>query len=191
MLVFIYTGNTKHVVNWSAGYCVKTHPVNITYVAVWVYLEQRDLRSSLPEAAQHNALPDPQMHQCEACLSRSRRAYHLKDCVQETNFTVKQSNACNKCCLCFCHSKCLVRDERCYPENSVDRITMPFCSSSWGFCLLSCLYTSETLPDMRKRKLCLVLSLVCGLPADTFMKKPVMLILMLALFSVVWMLYCP
>lgn len=91
---------------------------------------------------------------------------NLKDCVQETNFTVTQSNACNKC-SCLCHLKCLVCDERCCAENSVDGITVPFCSSSSDFHLLSCLCASETPPDMRKRKLCLVVSLVRGLPSDT------------------------
>ena len=93
---------------------------------------------------------------------------NLKDRVQETNFIVTQSNECNKCCSCFSHLKRLVCDEGCCTEDSVDGITMPFCSSSSDFHLLSCLCASETLPDMRKRKLCLVVSLVCGLPADTF-----------------------
>lgn len=76
-------------------------------------------------------------------------------------------------------------DERCCAENLADGFTTPFCSSGSDFRLLSCLWASETLPDMRK-KLGLVVSLVCGLPTGILMKKPVMPILMLVLFGVVW-----
>lgn len=114
----------------------------------------------------------------------------LEGCVQETNFTVTQSNACSKCCSCFSRLKHLVCDERC-AESPADGFTMPFCSSGSDFHLLPCLCVSEKLPDTRRRKLCPVVSLVCGLPAGTLMKKPVMPILMLVLFGVVSMLYCP
>lgn len=59
---------------------------------------------------------------------------NLKDCVQETNFTVTQINACNRCCLCFSHLKRLVCDGRCCAENSVNGITVPFCNNSSRLC---------------------------------------------------------
>lgn len=57
-------------------------------------------------------------------------------------------------------------NERHCTEHSVGRIIVPSCSSCSDFCLLPCLCALAPEPQVRRRKCCHAVVLVCGLPAD-------------------------
>lgn len=92
-----------------------------------------------------------------------------------------QTNTCNRCCWCS-HLKHLL----CVMEDVLKALEVK------SQCLFPALFlgASGALPE-RKRKLCLMVSLAQDLSADTLSRESVMLILMVALFSVLWRLYCP
>lgn len=111
----------------------------------------------------------------------------LKDCVQETNCTVRVIPATDAAGVLLIWNIYCVQWKMCWNLWRWNHSAF----FQHHVCVLSCLCASGALPDLRKRKLCLVVSLARDLSADTLLRESVMLILMLALFSVLWRLYCP